>query len=382
MLRDAVAHTKQVWNHVLHGKSTLSEKLEFGAEVAASAAAAYALHRFVPVKFTTAEKILPKFDLFHNEQSVAHDFVQKDFVCIELKAKIPPGAAEFNEEMPTSRLGSGKLPQGNFFPNETEWRELMSSRQFERDYSRKVLRGESPNLSDAAPPRVKALNEIAKGANQVKDGNGSTVWMTARGLEGYKERLNIPDSEIDTVGKVVLDFGAGAQQELAKDARKLGLRSTFASVDPGLSQPLADDLARTSDQVGKFRPAADSGFLTPKEYRYLGRLHPERFTTAHESDLPFKQFDSVYAQYSLPFYSKADEINEAMERINNLVKPGGNARVYPIRPSQIDPIKEWFASRNMQPNFELKPEKVTQRRLFEDSGVADFHLLTWTKPEA
>ena len=57
-------------------------------------------------------------------------------------------------------------------------------------------------------------------------------------------------------------------------------------------------------------------------------------------------------------YSKTDEVGAAFDRINSLIKPGGNARIYPIHPSQIEPIKQWFSSEGIKPVFEHQPENL------------------------
>jgi hypothetical protein len=376
-------HIETSWHHVLSGQSTGCEKMEATAETVATALIAAALVRFVPgagkifelADGLSTEGIVPELELSATK-SMAPEFIQKSFVDAETQAQIPASQAELFGK-PVSRLGESTVPVGDFAPNETEWRQMMSSERWTRDYGRKVRRNESPSLSEAAPDRVKALSQLTAGREATR--GERTVWMTARGMESYRERLQIPDHELDTPGRLVLDLGAGAQQELAKDARLAGLRSIVASVDPSLGKSVADDLASLAPHAGKFRPGADHWFLTPGEYRYLGRLNPERFTATDESELPFKQYDSVYAQYSIPYYTAPDELEGAMARINGLLAPRGNARVYPIRPCQIAPIRGWFAKQNIEPTFEHVPEKTRGMRLLDDPDLGQFHLLTWQR---
>jgi hypothetical protein len=302
----------------------------------------------------------------------SEEFVQKIFVGTAEQAKIPLSAGE-ELGRPASRIVDMQLPKGQFTPNETEWRQIKFSPELQRAYGTKFRRGESPSLNQIAPPRVQALNALKAGAP-----SRELPWMTSRGLDTYIDKFDPPMGELNAAGKVWLDLGPGGQQEAAKDARLLGFRSIIASVDQRLALPLAEDLHGLSPTLGRFRPGAASWGLTPEEYRYLGRLHPEPFTAAHESELPFKDYDGVMGLYSASHYG---DMTTALNRVNRLLKPNGFGGLYPIRPQAIESVNSWFKNANMQHVLELKPEPpiIGPSGRFLDPEASEYHLLTWRR---
>jgi hypothetical protein len=243
-----------------------------------------------PTPETKSTPAIPRRSASASLSPTAERFVQRIFVDPADQARIPLSAGE-QFGRPPSRIVDGQLPAGTFVPNETEWRQIEYSRgDLLEAYWRKVRRREAPSLKDAAPPRVQALLSLRQEQNGPLPDFG---WMTSRGLDQYLDRLEVPISELDDPHKVALDLGAGAQQEAAKDSRLRRLRTTIASVDPRLDLPLRLDLHSLLPGLGRFRPGAEKWCLTGEEYRYDGRLHPERFTAPNESELPFERYNLV-----------------------------------------------------------------------------------------
>jgi hypothetical protein len=278
----------------------------------------------------------------------------------------------------SSRIIDGKLPLGDFRPNDREWREIKKSDGLQNDYARKVRRNESPSLEIAAPALVRRLNLMTS--------NGEPgAFMTSRGLDRYINRLEIPDSELRSPGASILDVGSGAQQELAKDMRTGGYESTVYSIDPRMKLSINEDLGKLHTSLGEHRDV-EGLYVTPKEYRLIGRLFPEARTeamTAENLKFSDNKFNSVYGLYSVPYYLKdADTIEATLGELNRVLASGGTARLYPVVPAEEDVMASWFKSHKIKPRFIPKPEEFTTTPgLYSnrDPEYAKYKLLTWTK---
>ena len=74
MFSELVNHVEQTWDHVLHGNSTLGEKIECGAEASVGLLAVAALGKFVGLtRLAGAESSLPKLTLTEGEAPLLSD---------------------------------------------------------------------------------------------------------------------------------------------------------------------------------------------------------------------------------------------------------------------------------------------------------------------
>ncbi len=161
--------------------------------------------------------------------------------------------------------------------------------------------------------------------------------LTERGVTRYMELLNISEDELNDPHSLILDLGAGTEQNFAKEVRKLNLKSKIVSLDPRLGLSEAEDI--------------DNLFAKPhKEARIRGRKNPETKTAAGLSaSLPFVDnvFDHIYALYSVPYYlnyRNPSEVSETLQEMLRVLKPGGVIRVFPVENEQLNIIKNFLKS--------------------------------------
>src|SRR5277367_4393495 len=154
---------------------------------------------------------------------------------------------------------------------------------------------------------LKITNQfVQKKPGQVGDAN-----MSASTFVEYVKNLAIPRHELDTPGNWVLDLGSGAQQELAKSARLLGLRSNVISMSPRLGLPLSKDLALEHS--------------VSDEYLRVGRTHPEPFTIAGiGANLPLDSgsMNTVLGHFSIPLHLNASELRTTFGEVRRVLPSG------------------------------------------------------------
>jgi ubiquinone/menaquinone biosynthesis C-methylase UbiE len=160
--------------------------------------------------------------------------------------------------------------------------------------------------------------------------------LTKRGLftkddrVGYFDIFKISENDFDDPNALILDLGAGMQQEFAREVKKLGLKSKIISVDPRLGLSEEEDLS-----------------LLPKserQERLEGRKNVQPMSVAATSEaLPFKEgsFDKIYALYSVPYYLKnSQEIKTTLEEMIRTLKSGGIIKAFPVDKNQIEAVKK------------------------------------------
>ncbi len=144
--------------------------------------------------------------------------------------------------------------------------------------------------------------------------------LSSRGMSEYMNLLELTEEELNNENSLLLDLGAGIQQNFAKEARELGLKSKIISVDPRLGLEEGEDLSSIKQP--------------DKEKRIQGRKNAESNTIAALSDaLPFKNesFNHVYAVFSIPYYlESSEEIEKSLSEIIRVLKPGGDAKLFPV----------------------------------------------------
>lgn len=244
---------------------------------------------------------------------------------------------------PVSRIKGLVLPKGPFKPNETEWRQIMSSSLLTNKYQALVEKSLAPSLEEAAPQSVRTLWAIR--AEAAADDSIKLSHLSGRALPQYKIDLEVPPEELSAGNR--LDYGAGGGQEFAKDARLEGLPFNAYSFDPGLDAPLAHDLSRISQMLGIARTVDSGWYLTPEEYRFLGRLRPEPFTFSKFDQLPKGYFDSLFSNWSAIYYDS--DVPAALDRMMSLLRPGGRARVNPVMPWKQEAVESWMKTHNLTP---------------------------------
>jgi hypothetical protein len=202
-------------------------------------------------------------------------------------------------------------------------------------------------------------------AQQMKEGHSR---MTDRGLDEYLKWLKAPIAELDTRGHVVLDVGAGAQQELARDSAQMWgnnvhgqergiasiqmpLRSKIISIDPGLALSEEVDLGRI--YMGM-----------KKDYRLQGRRNPQPNTLPYSIEdcpLPDHSVHHAYALFSMPFWAKdGKQVRQGLDTVKRLVIPdGGNARFFPVRDPQLPYVENWLAINHLNLRTEADPMHIS-----------------------
>lgn len=165
------------------------------------------------------------------------------------------------------------------------------------------------------------------------------TYLSDRGLESYKSNLELDDVFFDS--GIIVDLGAGLNQNLARDVERKKLNGMIISVDPRLALPLEKDLS-----------------LHPidKQKRIKGRITSFKNTlAAFGNQLPFSKgsIDKLVAMYSVPFYLESfEEISELFLELNLILNPiKSEARFYPIEAVQKNAIEKALIS---IPDFKYK----------------------------
>lgn len=183
------------------------------------------------------------------------------------------------------------------------------------------------------------------------------TYMSDRGLLDYLKGLEIQTDELEDKNGIILDLGAGAAQNLAKDIRELNLNVKVISVDPRLALTQAVELGL---------PGGSS------QTRKRGKINPEVGSLAAYSDnLPFKDnsFEDIYAFYSVPFYlENQEEIQKTLTEMIRVTKNKGEIRAFPILKEQVSYVRS-FLSQKEGIDYELKLKEA-----YED-GNEDWLLI-------
>jgi ubiquinone/menaquinone biosynthesis C-methylase UbiE len=222
-------------------------------------------------------------------------------------------------------------------------------------------------LSDSEP--VRGFHLGVKDPKFFEQATHSLTNMTRRGLTDYVEKLEIPPGELASPDHRILDIGAGAQQELARDAKAAGLRGHIISIDPGLALDEEKDLSRIN-------------YSMDKAYRMKGRNHSQPLTIAANGEaLPFadQSADAAYAMFSIPYWAKdATQVGTFLSEMGRVVKPGGYGRVYPVKEAQTSIVERWLAENGLNTKSELKfkPPNVGKGPLNRYIERDDYYLLT------
>ena len=168
------------------------------------------------------------------------------------------------------------------------------------------------------------------------------VVSTERSLDDYLHFLGLNQQDLE--GKVILDLGSGWLQPFATQIKEKGINATVVSLDPKLGA---------------------------EEYRNPSYLNPDVANTAVAAlgeKLPFQDgsFDYVLAIESLPrYFMNKSDISIFLEEAMRIVKPGGEAIIWPLTysditfdysryPQRYDPILENLRNEG----FNLKTEPV------------------------
>ncbi len=77
----------------------------------------------------------------------------------------------------------------------------------------------------------------------VKEADITRTYLSNRGVFEYMDRLQITESDLNDPNNVILDLGAGIQQDFAGQHSDLDLKAKVISIDPRLGLPLKTDLA-------------------------------------------------------------------------------------------------------------------------------------------
>lgn len=162
--------------------------------------------------------------------------------------------------------------------------------------------------------------------------------LTERGLEGYKEYLRITEEDIKR-WKVIIDLGAGLEQNFAKEVKKLNIDTTVISVDPSLAIPEKEDLERL--------------FPEERERRKSARDNPEPFTlSVLAQDLPIVSgsIDAILALHSVTQYVEDEtQMRSIFLEIERVLKVGGEARMYPLhKKTNLDFIMKCLEGINLR----------------------------------
>ena len=131
------------------------------------------------------------------------------------------------------------------------------------------------------------------------------AYISDHGLDKYKKSLGINIAEMK--GKLVLDFGSGANEKFSKEASKKGIR--VVSMSPHLKNK--DELGTLFFENWQNRSVAGRG-----------------------QEIPFADntFDYEVAQYSVPYYLPFahGEYKRFFNEVIRTLKPGGKAYFFPI----------------------------------------------------
>jgi len=177
------------------------------------------------------------------------------------------------------------------------------------------------------------------------------TFLSKREIREYTELLGLEEKELDNPESVILDLGAGLEQNLAKEAKERSLRSKIISLDPRLGLTALED----------------TSLMSQNSYwdwlrRRQNRKNPEPQTLAALSQaLPFKDgsIDHIYALYSVPFYHEEnfEIIKKTFEETIRVLRPGGSIRMFPIIKTQFHLVKNILDEmKNENINYQLTPK--------------------------
>jgi len=172
------------------------------------------------------------------------------------------------------------------------------------------------------PDRRYTSDELLTGVSSIH----SSIPSEGRSAEEYLRQLSIGREDLEN--KHVLELGAGAELNFARDIAKLGIKADVVSFSPA--------------------------FLNAKLWKEYWRAvdsekASERVVTGMAEHLPFadNSFDTVVMFY-VNFYINSDQrMDDCLSEITRVLKPGGRAFIGPLlSPSKdeagIDRNKRWF----------------------------------------
>jgi pSer/pThr/pTyr-binding forkhead associated (FHA) protein len=217
--------------------------------------------------------------------------------------------------------------------------------------------------TEAPAPNANASEGSMKLAPGDKVPVPGATYMSGSSLKTYKTMLGLTDEELGA-GKVVLDLGSGAEQELAKQAKAAGLKATVINVDPRMAWPLEKDLAATASVPigGDIAPAIEA--------RLRGRTNPEPMTLAAAShQLPVKDgsVDTIVSHLSVPMYIRYDreKISQTLNEFARVLKVGGMARVHPIPENNMAQMFHELDSMPFSYEYDRARNTLVMKRLAE-----------------
>lgn len=184
----------------------------------------------------------------------------------------------------------------------------------------------------------------------LKSSVGET-YLSDRGIRDYIKNLDISETDLDVPGAVILDLGAGTEQNLAKEVRERSLRSKIISIDPRLGLHAVEDLLLMKEQQSEKQNI---------KKRIRNRKNVEPLTIAALSqNLPLREgaVDHIYALYSVPYYLEGDVggIKKTLHEAVRVLKPGGTIRTFPITEDNLADVKN-ILEKIKNINFTLTPD--------------------------
>jgi len=218
-------------------------------------------------------------------------------------------------------------------------------------------------LSSAPAERLRAAHPVGSETRALMDKyiEATPPWATnsvltgSNGLAEYKHFLKFPDSDLNQ-GYKILDIGAGAQQEFARDVRLAKLNATVFSIDPRLALSDAEDTVNLA---------------VSREYRLQGRHFPEPNTfpyLAHATDFPDNFFQRAVSLYSMPMYLKTrPQINGFLTETTRVLDKGGIGTFVPVSPERATVIRHWLDWKGMKGEL-IVPDRSKNVNLPAASG--------------
>ncbi|HLC88195.1 MAG TPA: class I SAM-dependent methyltransferase [Patescibacteria group bacterium] len=168
-----------------------------------------------------------------------------------------------------------------------------------------------------------------------------------RFIFGFGIQYFKPDSK-------VVDIGSGERQEFARDLRIHRPDVTVFSVDPSLAIQL--DPAQ-DQQRGIVYELKNRGYYVPdRNARLERRRNAQKFTVAAIApNLPFpdNSMDYAFDNYGALYYFPVDNdlIKSYFRELYRILKPGGEAQIYPV-----DSVKELPLSEDLM--YKVSKERV------------------------
>jgi ubiquinone/menaquinone biosynthesis C-methylase UbiE len=139
---------------------------------------------------------------------------------------------------------------------------------------------------------------------------------TDRNWEEYAQFLDLTKEDLQK-WQVIVDLGSGISQGLSYDLDKMGYKDkTVISIDPilGLLENPSNNLSQ--EDLINLRSNAQPNTVAG---------------LAQELPLKDESADAILALFSVPRYlDKSDDINNFLDQVVRVLKPGGEARIYPI----------------------------------------------------